>query len=163
MGLKRIFTDIAANSWSAARVIPARKRWLVLRAIGIDVRESVILPGCYFGGVNIHIGRGSFISNNCYFDNASLIHIGNRVDIGPNVQFITGTHQIGPSSRRAGVLSNSPITVQDGAWIGAGVTIQPGVTIGAGAIVNAGSVVTKDLAPNGLYKGVPAALVRTLD
>jgi maltose O-acetyltransferase len=162
MGFQRIFTDIAANSWSAARVVPIRKRWMVLRTLGVDAEESVILPGCYFGGTNIHIGLGSFISNNCYFDNAAPIYIGEGVDVGPNVQFITGTHEIGSSRRRAGVPSHGPIRVNDGAWIGAGVTIQPGVTIGAGSIVNAGSVVTKDVSPDSLYRGVPATFVRSL-
>lgn len=162
MGLQRVFTDIAANSWSAARLVPIRKRWIVLRSLGMDVKEAVVLPGCYFGGTDIHIGVGSFISNNCYFDNAASIYIGDGVDVGPNVQFITGTHEIGPSRRRAGALSNAPITVHDGAWIGAGVTIQPGVTIGAGAIVNAGSLVTKDVAADSLYRGVPAEFVRRL-
>lgn len=163
MGFRRILVDVAANTWCAARLVPIRKRWMLLRALGIDSQECVILPGCYFGGVDIRIGLGSFVSNNCYFDNAAPIRIGDRVDIGPNVQFITGTHQIGSSGRRAGVLAQAPIVVQDGAWIGAGVIVQPGVTIGAGAVVNAGSVVTKDVVPNSLYRGVPAAFVRSLN
>lgn len=163
MGFRRFFVDIAVNSWASSRVIPIRKRWIFLRLLGIDVRESVILPGCYFGGVRVRIGLDTYISNNCYFDNAAPIHIGDHVDVGPNVQFITGTHAIGTQSRRAGTPSQASITVRDGAWIGAGVTVQPGVTIGAGSVINAGSVVTKNVPPNSLYQGVPAAFVRGLE
>lgn len=55
-----------------------------------------------------------------------------------------------------------PITVGDGAWIGANCTILPGVTIGRGAVVAAGSVVTKSIGDNEMYAGVPAKLIRVL-
>jgi maltose O-acetyltransferase len=65
-------------------------------------------------------------------------------------------------SRRAGDLKAEPVTIGDGAWIGARATILPGVTIGGGAVVAAGSVVTRDLPANVLAGGVPARVIREL-
>jgi maltose O-acetyltransferase len=55
-----------------------------------------------------------------------------------------------------------PITVGDGAWVGANATIMPGVSIGAGAVVAAGAVVTKSVDADTLVGGVPAVLLRPL-
>jgi acetyltransferase-like isoleucine patch superfamily enzyme len=52
------------------------------------------------------------------------------------------------------------VTIGDHVWLSTRVTVLPGVSIGEGAVVAAGSVVTKDLAPYGLYGGVPARKIR---
>jgi maltose O-acetyltransferase len=57
---------------------------------------------------------------------------------------------------------SAPITIGDGAWLGARSTILPGVTIGAGAVVAAGSVVIGDVAPDVVVAGVPAVVRRQL-
>lgn len=54
-----------------------------------------------------------------------------------------------------------PTIIGDDVWIGARSIIMTGVKIGNGVIVAAGSVVTKDLAPYGVYGGVPARLIRS--
>jgi len=45
--------------------------------------------------------------------------------------------------------------VEDGVSLGANCTILPGVCIGEGSFVGAGSVVTRDVPPWSLVKGVP--------
>jgi len=55
---------------------------------------------------------------------------------------------------------NGPITIHDGAWIGANCFIGPDVTIGTDAVVGAGSVVTTNLNSNSIYKGNPAHWVK---
>ncbi|MGD9753769.1 MAG: acyltransferase [Acidimicrobiia bacterium] len=75
---------------------------------------------------------------------------------------VTSDHQLGDSYRRAGPLAAEEVTIEDGCWIGARVTVLPGSSIGAGSVVAAGAVVRGALAPNGLYAGVPARLVRPL-
>jgi acetyltransferase-like isoleucine patch superfamily enzyme len=49
-----------------------------------------------------------------------------------------------------------------GAQIGANVTILPFVRIGAGAIIRAGSVVTRDIPPDVVAFGSPAAVRRAV-
>ena len=46
-----------------------------------------------------------------------------------------------------------------GCKVGGGVILTPGVEIGEGAFVAAGAVVTKDVPPQTLVMGVPAAVV----
>jgi maltose O-acetyltransferase len=90
------------------------------------------------------------------------ILIGSRCDIGPGVEFITGSHDIGSASRRAGTGNARSIQIGDGCWIGAGTRILGGVTVGAGTIIAAGSVVTQDIPANVLAAGVPARVKRCL-
>ena len=56
---------------------------------------------------------------------------------------------------------NAPITISDGAWIGAKAIVCPGVTVGKCAILTVGSIATKDLEPFGIYQGNPAQKNRT--
>nr|WP_254900684.1 DapH/DapD/GlmU-related protein [Rhodococcus sp. 1168] len=79
-----------------------------------------------------------------------------------NVLFITGTHEIGPRSRRAGKSVAAPIVVEDGCWIGAGAILMPGVVVGSGCVIGAGSLVTSDCRPGFLYVGSPAVAKRDL-
>ncbi|MFJ4226080.1 acyltransferase [Paenarthrobacter nicotinovorans] len=97
------------------------------------------------------------------FNTTAPITLGANCSIGMRVIFITASHEIGGPAHRAGSPTAGPISVGDGAWIGAGAIVLPGVSIGAGAIVGAGSVVTQDLEPHGIYVGSPARLARRLD
>lgn len=63
---------------------------------------------------------------------------------------------------RAGATVKAPVSIGDGAWVGAGATILPGVSVGAGSAIAAGSVVVSDCLPNCLYAGAPAVLKKVL-
>ncbi|MDD5580245.1 MAG: hypothetical protein PHY16_13310 [Methylobacter sp.] len=93
----------------------------------------------------------------------ALILIGERCDIGPAVEFVTGSHIIGASARRAGHGTAKSIVINDGCWIGTGSRILGGVNIGSGVVVAAGSVVIRDVPANVLVAGVPAVVKRKLD
>lgn len=108
----------------------------------------------------VTIGNSVFINRDAYIRKETTIE--DRVSIGPFVRLITDSHEIGPTAQRAGVSRVKPISIGEGAWIGASVTILGGVSIGAGSIIAAGSLVRTDVAPNTLYGGVPAKLIRHL-
>ena len=55
------------------------------------------------------------------------------------------------------------IEIEDDVWIGAGVCVLDGVKIGTGAIIGSGAVVTRDVAPQTIVAGVPAAVLRRRD
>ncbi|MDY0892249.1 DapH/DapD/GlmU-related protein [Frigoribacterium sp. CFBP9030] len=162
MGLLRIARDIGLNSIAGARIIPISHRWRILRMLGLTIEPSFVRAGTFFGGTRISIGRDTFINEGCYFDNSAPVSIGTKVDIGPRVMVITGSHDLGSSERRAGPLTNAPVTIEDGAWIGADTTILPGVTIGTGAVVGAGSLVLTDVRANTTAYGRPAREHKTL-
>ncbi|MGE4409799.1 MAG: DapH/DapD/GlmU-related protein [Sphingobium sp.] len=107
------------------------------------------------------IGNNSFINRDVYIRQETFI--GNNVNIGPFVKFLTDSHEISYKNRRAGKGTVQSIVVEDGAWIGAGSIILGGVTVGYGAIVAAGSVVTKNVPANAIVAGNPARIIRNLD
>ena len=114
-------------------------------------------------GFRLVLGSDVFVNSGCCFDLSAPIVLGDRVQLAYQVTLVTGGHEIGLHSSRAGKHCPAPIHVGEGAWIGARATVLPGVTIGAGAVVAAGALVTKDVAPDTLVAGVPARFVRTLE
>ena len=54
------------------------------------------------------------------------------------------------------------VSVQTGAWIGAGAIILPGVSIGRNSVIGAGAIVTKDIPPFSVAVGNPARVIKTI-
>jgi acetyltransferase-like isoleucine patch superfamily enzyme len=111
----------------------------------------------------LHIGEHTLINTPCFIELSAPVHIGERVGIGHHAVIVTSTHELGPPGQRCGMQEAEPVTVGDGAWIGARVTILPGVTIGPGAMVAAGAVVTTNVPANAKVAGNPARVVGWLD
>lgn len=89
--------------------------------------------------------------------------IGDNCDIGPEVSFICGTHDVGGSHRRAGSGYTRQIIINNGVWIGARCSILGGAIIGPGSIVGAGSLVLPGNYPeNVVLAGVPAKVIKKL-
>ncbi len=121
--------------------------------------------GWIYGPGLLQIGKGTWLSPACVFHTHKKagIYIGERCDIGPGVEFVTGGHIIGTVRRRAGEGTAKLIEIGDGCWIGARSIILGGVRIGEGSVVAAGSVVTCDVPSNVLVAGVPARIKRNLE
>ncbi|MFD1017703.1 sugar O-acetyltransferase [Thalassobacillus hwangdonensis] len=113
-------------------------------------------------GYNIHVGDDFFANFDCVFLDVCEIRIGDRVMLGPKVQFYTATHPMDPKERASGREFGQPITVGHDVWIGGGAIINPGVTIGDNAVIGAGGVVTKDI-PSGVFAaGNPARVIKNI-
>lgn len=142
------------------------KRYLAKLA-GLVISDGVSISGqtCFFGKGRVSIGSHTWIGlkNSFYCTQFAEIRIGANCDVGPEVAFIPGSHQIGRYERRAGTGTGGNIVIEDGCWIGARVTILGGVTVGNGSIIGAGSLVNKDVPANTIYAGVPAKLIRSLN
>jgi dTDP-4-dehydrorhamnose 3,5-epimerase-like enzyme len=83
------------------------------------------------------------------------VRLEDDVFVGPNATF---TNDSFPRSKRH--LDSYPVTtVRSGASIGANATILPGLTIERNAMIGAGAVVTKNVPPNAIVAGNPAAIV----
>ncbi len=140
-------------------------RRTLLRLAGVNLANNTCFCGGWiYGRGQLNIGEGSWLSPGCVFytHEHANIEIGKRCDIGPAVEFIPGSHQIGSSERRAGEGTARSISIGDGCWIGARSVILGGVSIGTGSVVAAGSVVTRDVPENVLVAGVPAQIKRSL-
>ncbi|PPJ60420.1 hypothetical protein CBER1_11482 [Cercospora berteroae] len=116
---------------------------------------------CEFG-YNIHLGREVLIQQNCTMQDASIIYIGDRTIVGPNVKFYCLTTSVDAQQRKGsrGEFQAGPIRVEEDVVIHADCIILPFRTIGKGAVVGAGSVVTRDVKPYTVVAGNPAKPIR---
>ncbi|TVY40602.1 putative maltose O-acetyltransferase [Lachnellula occidentalis] len=113
-------------------------------------------------GYNISIGQDVAIGKNCTILDTCEVRIGDRCNIGPNVNVYTATLPIDPKRRLGsrGPSLGRKINIDADCWIGGGVTILPGRTIGKGSTVGAGSIVTRDVPPYTVVCGNPARVMR---
>ncbi|MEZ9140480.1 MULTISPECIES: sugar O-acetyltransferase [unclassified Shewanella] len=112
-------------------------------------------------GINIEVGDNFYANHNLVILDVCQVKIGNNVMFGPNVMLSTATHPLDAIARRT-TEYGKPITIGDDVWLGGNVSILPGITIGDNAVIGAGSVVTKDIAGNGVYAGNPCKFIKAL-
>ena len=154
--------------WPLPMNVGGRLRALAMKLAGFRIGYGTIfaqLPaftgdGTLYG--QLRIGGLCWFNVGCFFDLGAPITIGHNVSFGQQVMVLTSSHAIGPAGRRAAGLVYKPVTIGNGAWLGARCTILPGVSIGDGAIVAAGAIVHQDVPANALVAGVPARIVRSL-
>ena len=151
-------------------ILPSRSYFLrarLLKVCGVKLGKKVCFNSrTSLYGNHIEISDFTWIGIGCTFISniKGSIIIGKNVDIGPSVLFVTGSHHLGQSERRAGNGISLPINIGDGCWIGANSTILGGASIGEGCIVAAGSVVVSGSYPaNILLAGVPAVIKKQFD
>ena len=150
-------------------------RLRLLRTIFASVGDGVHIEAPFYADYGVHttIGRDTFVNVNCMIIDDAPISIGARVLIGPAVQLVTAMHPLRVRERRTPApdvsvgsapwrTMTAPLSVGDDVWLGGGVIVLPGVRIGDRSTVAAGSVVTRDVPPDTLVAGVPAAVVRDL-
>jgi UDP-2-acetamido-3-amino-2,3-dideoxy-glucuronate N-acetyltransferase len=108
-------------------------------------------------GQNVFVGARAVVGSNCKVQNNVSLYdavvLEDDVFVGPSAVF---TNVINPRAfiERKGEYRQT--VVRRGATIGANATVVCGHEVGAYAFVAAGAVVTHDVAPHALVKGVPA-------
>lgn len=134
-------------------------RWCGAR---IGARVKVVSSAKFSLSGPLEIGDDSWIGHEVMIvGGGAPIVIGSKVDVGPRAILVSGTHQLFcEPDRAAGAGLSLPITVGDGAWIGAGALVLGGVDIGDCAVIAAGSVVTSSISERQIVGGVPAKLLR---
>ena len=142
--------DVPRYFWyQLSRVVPTSKlRIIALRRINdIEIGED-----CY-------IGPGVTITPFGYVTDETLLWLGDRVRVSPNVTLLCS--MVPNETRLSEVYGRRErIQIHDDAWIGAGAIILAGVTIGEAAVVCAGAVVTKDVPAETVVGGVPAEKIK---
>jgi maltose O-acetyltransferase len=142
---------------------PAARLALLRELLGSVGEATEIRPPLYCDyGYQTHLGARTFINFGVVLLDVATIRIGDDVQVGPNVQFLTPTHPLEAEPRRAKWEAAEPISVGDNVWLGGGVIVGPGVSIGANTVVGAGGVVVRDLPANVLAVGNPARVIRSL-
>ncbi len=140
-----------------------KRQSILARLFGTKGGRLLISPNfnCDYG-FNIHFHGFSLINYNCVILDTSPVNIGDGVLIAPGVCIACAGHAIFPEQRVNGVLTSSPITIEDGVWIGANSTVCGGVTIGKNSIIGAGSVVNKSIPSNVIAVGNPCRVLRKI-
>jgi acetyltransferase-like isoleucine patch superfamily enzyme len=115
------------------------------------IGDDCIISRCVTMNYNVRVGARTKIMDNT--------HITGNTVIGEDcfISLCVGTtndNAIGKLPYDAARV-RGPI-IEDGAAIGAGATILPAIRIGKGAVVGAGAVVSRDVLPDTVVKGVPA-------
>jgi putative colanic acid biosynthesis acetyltransferase WcaF len=121
------------------------------RAVVIKPEVKITFPW------KLTLGDYVWLGEECWLLNLAPINIEDNACISQRAFLCTGNHNYKSPSFD---LITKPISLEQGAWIGAGAFVGPGVTVGTHAVLTAGSVATKDLQPYGIYQGNPAALIK---
>lgn len=167
LGLDRGRPKWVEAAWYLLKVIfflsslpwPSRLKCAILRAFGAKVGRAVLIKP----RVNIHfpwkltVGDHAWIGEEAWILNFEPIHIGAHCCISQRAFLCGGNHDYRQIDMR---YRNEPITVADGAWVGAQVFVGPGVTVHEDAVVTAGSVVTADVPAGMVCSGVPCRPVK---
>jgi putative colanic acid biosynthesis acetyltransferase WcaF len=132
---------------------------ILLRLFGAKVGKGVVLKP----SINVkypwhlEVGDYTWTGEKVWLDSLALIRIGKNVCISQGAYLCTGNHNY---KKETFDLVVSPITIEDGAWVGAKAIICPGVTLKTHSVITAGSVVTEDTKPYMIYQGNPATSIR---
>lgn len=138
--------------------------------IGDDslVMHGSILHVYNFRGLpnaGIRVGKRAIVGEMSVIRGQGGVTIGDDVLIAPKVQILAIDHVVRTARvpiMDQGIITNG-ITIEDGAWLGAGAIVTDGVRIGRNAVVGAGAVVTRDVPAGCVAVGVPARVVREID
>jgi len=103
------------------------------------------------------IGKKVIIGKNCIIQAhvtiSSECKLGDNIFIGPNSSLLNDKF---PHSKCL-----TPSIIRDNVVIGGCVTILPSITVGENSVIAAGSVVTKNIPPETVVKGIPAERMMT--
>lgn len=110
-----------------------------------------------YGG-SIVLGSDVFVGPYAVIYGHGGVEIGDHTLVSMHCRILSSEHTLSPM----GVPIRSqpdilhPTRIGRDVWLGAGVTVLGGVTLGDGCVVGAGAVVTRDLPPGTVARGVPA-------
>jgi putative colanic acid biosynthesis acetyltransferase WcaF len=134
-------------------------RRIVLRLFGAKVGPGVVIKP----GVRVkypwllEVGSDCWIGEDCWIDNLAPVKVGADVCISQGAYLCTGNHDW---SDPAFGLIVRPISIDDGAWIGAKAIVAPGTAVGECAVVTAGSMVSGTVPAFEIHGGNPAVFLK---
>jgi acetyltransferase-like isoleucine patch superfamily enzyme len=118
-------------------------------------------------GANLKIGNNVGVSATAIVAHHNIT-IGDNVKIGGGVCiYDTDFHAVNPKIRNNRKTDfetkrKRPVIIENNVFIGAHSTLLKGVTIGENSVIGACSVVTKNIPPNEIWAGNPAAFIKKL-
>jgi putative colanic acid biosynthesis acetyltransferase WcaF len=163
IGLDRGQPKVVEVLWYLAKCIfflasfpwPLSLKRGLLRLFGARIGEGVVIKP----RVNVHfpwklmVGDYAWLGEDVFILNLEPVAIGAHACISQRAFLCTGNHNY-----RDPCFSyrNAPITIGEGAWVGAGVFVGPGVEFGSEAVAQAGSIISRSVSSNTIMAGNPA-------
>lgn len=131
----------------------------LLRAFGAQIGKGLIIKNnvCIKFPWKLTIGNNVWLGEQVWIDNIDYVKIGDNVCISQGALLLTGNHDYTLTSFD---YRNAPISIENGAWIGAKSVVCSGVTVKSHAILTVGSIATKDMDAYKVYQGNPAVAIR---
>lgn len=146
-----------------------RDTQLILRALEAQIHPTAYVESrLVFHNVkgnyrHFIVGAHSYIGKDCFFDLSDYITIKENVTVAMRVTILTHFDAGASAASRIYPRSHSPVTIEDGSYIGAGAILFSGIVVHADAIVAAGAVVTQDVPAKTMVGGVPARVIKVLN
>ena len=109
---------------------------------------------------HLSIGDHCWIGENVWIDNLTFVEIGNRVCISQGVYLCTGNHDY---KKGYFDLILKKIVIEDDCWIAAKSIVAPGSILKRGSVACLATVVSGILQEDGIYKGNPAKILKSID
>lgn len=152
--VNNVFQGTRPSFWEIKRIL------LDWAGIKIGSGTKIVGPIRIFG--DLKIGENTWVGTSLTVHGNGSVIIGSNCDIGPDVTFLTGSHELGNFARRAGEGRKFQIIVNDGSWIGSRSTMVGDIVIGKGSVVGACSLVNKSFINDVLIAGIPARIIKEL-
>lgn len=140
---------------------PIAKRLAANCGKNLAIAEHVVI--LEWSGLTI--GDNVQIHPFCYLDGTGEIEIGSNVSIAHATSLLSFEHTWNDASMpiKYNPLITEKVIVENDVWIGCGVRVLSGAQIRSRTVIAAGSVVTSGNHPSGLYGGIPAKRIKSLD
>ncbi|HAZ00341.1 MAG TPA: colanic acid biosynthesis acetyltransferase WcaF [Opitutae bacterium] len=138
---------------------PSSLKVRILRRFGAHIGKGVVIKprvNIHFPW-KLHLGDHVWIGEEVFILNFEPCTIGAHCCISQRTFLCGGNHDYRAEDFR---YRNGPITVEEGAWVGAQCFVGPKVTIGEETVVFAGSIVTRTLPAGVLCSGNPCHVIK---
>ena len=134
-------------------------RRLILRAFGARIGRGARVHGSVsvWLPANLELGENALIGPGVRLYNQGRISIGAKSVISQRAHICASTHDLRDPLFQ---LVLRPVTIGRQCWVAAEAFVGPGVTMGDQAVLGARGALFSDAAPDGVYSGNPAVLVK---
>lgn len=146
-----------------------RKRRFISE-LRLDKNSTLICNGNFslYQGASVYVAPNAkltvkgnaFLNTNSTLNCFCAVELGNGVAISDNVEIQDSDNHFIDGQKDS---MSAPIKIEDNVWIGKNAIILKGVTVGKGSVIGAGAVVTKNIPPNSVAVGNPAAVIKTVN
>jgi putative colanic acid biosynthesis acetyltransferase WcaF len=139
--------------------VPSRFKCFLLRRFGARIGEGVVIKPQVkiLFPWKLSVGDFAWIGEEVFILNFEPVSIGAHCCISQRVFLCGGSHDYRQPDMP---YRNGPITIEDGAWVGAQAFVACGVRVHSEAVVTAGSVVTRNQPARMVCGGYPCVPIK---